>query len=141
VTTARRVGRAIGSTGATTATYRVDLRVDAHELTADEPIDSGGGDLGPTPMGLLASALAACTAITLRMYATRKRWEVTPIEVDIRLALDEDNALSIERIVTVPAALTGEQLDHLAWIAERTPVTIAIKRATPIVTSFTSQSP
>jgi putative redox protein len=75
------------------------------------------------------------------MCATRKRWEVTPIGVDIRLALDEDNALSIERIVTVPAALTGEQLDHLAWIAERTPVTIAIKRATPIVTSFTSQSP
>jgi putative redox protein len=140
VTTARHVGRAVGSTGATTAAYGVDLRVGTHELTADEPIASGGGDLGPTPLGLLASALAACTAITLRMYATRKRWEVTPIEVDIRLALDDDNALSIERIVTVPAALTGEQREHLAWIAERTPVTIAVSRATPIVTSFTTQN-
>jgi putative redox protein len=137
--TVRSVRGAVGSTGATTAAYRVDLRVGAHELTADEPIASGGGDVGPTPFGLLASALAACTSITLRMYAMRKGWEVTPMEVDIRLDLDDDDALSIERIVTLPATLTDEQLEHVAGIAERTPVTLALKRGTSIVTSFTSR--
>jgi putative redox protein len=140
VTAVRPVSRAVGSTGATTAAYRVDLRVGGHELAADESTASGGGDVRPTPFGLLASALAACTAITLRMYATRKGWEVIPIEVDIRLVLDDASALSIERIVTVPAALTGEQLEHLSGIAERTPVTLAVRRAVPIVTSFTSQN-
>jgi putative redox protein len=137
--TVRSVRSAIASTGATTAAYRVALRVGAHELVADEPIASGGGDAGPTPFGLLASALAGCTAITLRMYAERKGWEVTPMEVDIRLNLDDADALSIERIVTLPNALTGEQLEHIAGIAERTPVTLALKRGTSIVTSFTSR--
>jgi putative redox protein len=137
LTNVRRVSRAVGSTSATTAAYRVDLRVGAHELAADESMAVGGGDVGPTPFGLLASALAACTGITLRMYATRKGWQVTPMEVDVRLDLDDANSLSIERIVTVPAALTDEQLEHLAGIAERTPVTLAVRHATPIVTSFT----
>jgi putative redox protein len=136
----RRVARAVGTTGATTDAYRVDVHVGGHELLADEPTASGGGNLGPTPYGLLASALAACTAITLRMYATRKGWEVRPIEVDIRFELDDTNALSIERRITVPAALTGEQRDHLAAIAERTPVTLALRQATPIVTSFTTHN-
>jgi hypothetical protein len=46
----------------------------------------------------------------------------------------------VERIIPVPAVLTGEQRDHLAGIADRTPANIALVRATPIVTSFTPQN-
>jgi len=42
------------------------LRAGAHHLVADEPATGGGGDVGPSPFGLLLSGLAACTAMTLR---------------------------------------------------------------------------
>jgi putative redox protein len=138
VTSVRHVARAVGSTGATTPRYRVDLQVRAHELIADEPVDRGGGDLGPKPFGLLASALAACTAITLRMYAIRKGWELTSLEVDVRYDLSDDNTASFARTVTVPSDLDDEQRERLAEVAERTPVTLALRGGTPILTTFTS---
>ena len=138
--TVRHVARAVGSTGSAMPAYRVDLRVRRHQLVADEPIDAGGSDLGPTPFGLLASALASCTAITLRMYATRKAWELATLEVDVRYALDADAGLSITRIITIPADLTADQRQRLADIADRTPVTLAISGGTPITTTFTRRA-
>jgi hypothetical protein len=52
VTTVSHVAHAVGSTGSTSPAFRVDLRVGDHELVADEPALAGGGDLGPTPLGL-----------------------------------------------------------------------------------------
>lgn len=138
MTSVRHVARAVGSIGRTTPPYRVDLQVRAHELVADEPSDRGGGDLGPSPFGLLASALAACTAITLRMYAIRKGWELTSLEVDVRYDLRDDDTASFARTVSVPRDLDDEQRERLAEVAERTPVTLAVRSGTPILTTFTS---
>jgi putative redox protein len=138
VTSVRHVARAVGSIGRTTPPYRVDLQVRAHELVADEPSDRGGGDLGPSPFGLLASALAACTAITLRMYAIRKGWELTSLEVDVRYDLRDDDTASFARTVSVPRDLDDEQRERLAEVAERTPVTLAVRSGTPFLTTFTS---
>src|SRR5712671_5070422 len=121
--TVRHVTRAVGSTGSTTAAYRVDLRVGPHRLIADEPTATGGGDVGPSPFGLLLSGLAACTATTLRMYAGRKGWELATIEVDVRYDLDDDGQAVIQRTISLPADLTPEQRQRLADVAERTPVT------------------
>jgi putative redox protein len=82
------------------------------------------------------SGLVACTATTLRMYATRKGWELTTIEVDVRYDVDDDGRSSIKRTITVPADLTAEQHERLAAVAERTPVTLAIRNGTPIDTTF-----
>jgi len=116
--------------------YRVDLRAGRHQLTADEPVVAGGGDLGPSPFGLLVGALAACTATTLRMYAARKGWELTMIEVDVRYDVGDDGRGVIERTITLPSDLSPEHRAGLAEVAERTPVTLAIRAGTPITTTL-----
>ena len=57
--------------------------VGGHALRGDEPVAHGGGDTGPAPFGLLLSGLGACTAITLRMYAERKKWPLTGADVEL----------------------------------------------------------
>jgi putative redox protein len=138
--TVRHLARAVASTGSAAPAYRVDLRIRTHELVADEPYDADGGDLGPTPFELLAGALAACTATTLRMYATRKGWDLTTIDVDIRVDLDPENHVTIVRTITIPAEFTPEQRARLEDIAERTPVTATIRDGAPITTTFVARN-
>ena len=136
MTTVRHVARALGSTGSAAPAYRVDLHVGPHQLVADEPRAAGGGDLGPSPFGLLLSALAACTATTLRMYAARHGWDLTTIDVDLRYDITDDRRGTIERKIIVPAELPSDQRTRLAEVAERTPVTVAIRAGTPITTTL-----
>ncbi|MEV9488582.1 OsmC family protein, partial [Klebsiella pneumoniae] len=64
---------------ATGFTHRVGIR--NHQLIADEPVEQGGDDEGPSPQELLAASLATCTAVTVEMYAKRKGWDIGPLEV------------------------------------------------------------
>jgi putative redox protein len=130
------VARARGATGSAAPPYRADLRAGAHELIADEPAAVGGGDLGPTPFGFVMSGLVACTAITVRMYAERKGWDLASIDVDVRYNLADDGHPSIDRTITLAGNLSGDQRERLAEIAERTPVTLALRGGTPITTTF-----
>jgi putative redox protein len=86
------------------------------------------------------SGLAACTAMTLRIYAARKGWDLTTIDVDVRYDVADDGRAAIVRTITVPADLPAEQRDRLADIAERTPVTLAIRAGTPVTTTFASRT-
>lgn len=64
--------------------YALDIMAGRHQLSADEPVEVGGGDVGPSPYELLAAALASCTIMTLRMYAERKGWRIGVISVVVR---------------------------------------------------------
>jgi putative redox protein len=111
------------------------IRVGRHTLVADEHAELGGTDAGPPPYGLLLAALAACTSITLRMYADRKGWELGAVHVD--LVIEREAELErIARTITLGAALSPEQRARLAEIAEKTPVTKTLKRAVAIHTTF-----
>ena len=136
MTTTVHIARAVGSTGSTAAKYRVDVRADGHQIVADEPVAAGGGDLGPSPFGLLLSGLVACTATTLRIFAAHKGWELATIEVEARYDVDRDGRRLIERTITVPLGMSEQRRTRLAEIAERTPVTLAIREGTPITTTF-----
>ena len=136
MTTVRHFARAVGSSGAELPQWRVDVRIGAHHLSTDEPRSLGGEDRGPTPFGLFVSGLAACTTTTLRMYADRKEWDLTSIEVDVRYDATDDNPASIQRTITVSGNVTEEQQARLADIAERTPVTLAVRAGTPISTTL-----
>jgi putative redox protein len=115
--------------------YACVIRAGRHQLTADEATAHGGTDTGPAPYQLLLSGLAACTAITLRMVAARKGWELGSIHVDVELHKD-DGTDRIVRAITLTAPLNGEQRAALADIVEKTPVTKTIKAGAPIETKF-----
>lgn len=66
--------------------YETEMKVGRHAMLADEPAGVGGGDKGPSPYDYLSMALAACTVMTLRMYADRKGWRGLSFEVDVRHA-------------------------------------------------------
>jgi putative redox protein len=117
------------------ANYAQDLRIGKHQLVADEGPSLGGQDAGPSPYAFVLAGLAACTSITLRMYAERKGWQLGPVHVDaVFLKAGDDE--HIERTIKLAPGLTDEQRARLAEIADKTPVTKTLGRGTPIVTRF-----
>ena len=62
--------------------YQVDITNGKHVWRADEPLDLGGTDSGPNPYELMLGALAACTCITLSMYANRKGIDLTSVSAE-----------------------------------------------------------
>ncbi|SPJ14809.1 OsmC family protein [Syntrophobacter sp. SbD2] len=66
------------------AGFRTEIIANGHSLIADEPISAGGANSGPTPYDLLVSALGACTGMTIRMYADRKKLPLDSIIVRLR---------------------------------------------------------
>ncbi len=104
--------------------FRHLVAVDGHEIVVDEPVGSGGGDAGPSPTRLLAAALASCTAITVRMYANRKGWDLG----ESRVAVDfpgppragEEASFKVE--LTLPGDLDEDQRSRIETIAKKCPV-------------------
>ena len=117
-----------------TVDYATALTMGHHQLTADEGPELGGKDAGPAPYDLLISALGACTVITLRMYAERKQWPVTNVQADIHFKRT-DKVESIDRVLRIEGA-DAEQKKRMAEIAERTPVTLTLKRSLEIRTTL-----
>jgi putative redox protein len=118
-----------------TTNYETTITSGRHRLNADEGPDLGGRDSGPGPYDLLASALGACTVITLRMYAERKRWPVEAVHADVHFVREGDNQ-RIDRRLRIEGKVDEEQRKRMAEIAERTPVTLTLKRGLEIRTSL-----
>ena len=113
--------------------YAQDIVAGNYVIRAGGPVSAGGRDTGPTPHDLLLAALGGCTAITLRMYANRKKW---PLEnVFVRLKQDrihaedckncetkEGYANRIARDITLEGPLDAGQKARLLEIANKCPV-------------------
>ncbi len=75
--------------------YYTDVELDSYRVHVDEPKNVGGQNLGPKPTELLDAALASCTAITLKMYANRKDWDLGDLVVEAkRIVTTKEQTLS-----------------------------------------------
>ena len=114
--------------------YRVEVTNGSHTWSADEPVDLGGTDSGPNPYELLLGAVAACTCITLSMYARRKgivleaieaRYRHEQVHVDDCEICDEDDEGMVDTIsseIEIRGQFTPEQGERMESIARRCPV-------------------
>jgi len=103
--------------------YEHEVRVREHRLVADEPDDIGGHDTGPSPEELLAASLASCTAITMEMYAERKGWDMTGVEVDCDYTpAERGRPTQFNLVLRLPESLSEEQVERLTVIAAKCPI-------------------
>lgn len=116
------------------------VRTGRHQFTADEPVARGGADLGPAPYQLLMGSLGSCTAITLKMYAEKKKWDLGKLVVRLKL-IREPAGERVERVLDCADTVTPEQRARLLEIAAKTPVTLTLSRALHIDTRFASTEP
>ena len=65
--------------------YLTSVKGEKHQFNVDEPIEYHGEDTAPKPTEYLLGALGSCTAITMKMYAQRKKWELGEISVSVTL--------------------------------------------------------
>ena len=122
------------------APYVVTLSDDSsHQWLADEPAELGGADRGPTPHQLLLSSLGACTSVTVRMYAARKGWPLTGIEVNLQFNPDGPpvaGGSDIRRQITLRGELSEEQRERLLEIANACPIHKVLTGTVRISTSL-----
>jgi putative redox protein len=129
--------------------YTTLIKAGNHYLTADEPTSVGGDDFGPSPYQLLSAALGACSAMTLRMYAERKKWDLGEIQIHLKhdkvyiddqhqMMNDTDSARKkidvIERVLEFSGDLSEEQKNRLLEISNRCPVHRTLEDAVLIKT-------
>lgn len=115
--------------------YRTELKVRNHTLIADEPEEVGGKNLGPRPGDFLRMSLASCTAITLRMYANRKKFDVQQIEVIISGA-EAEGATLLNTEIKITGNLDEQQRDRMLQIAKLCPVHKALTNPIKIDTAL-----
>ena len=116
------------------------------DLYADEPAHVGGTDRGLSPYGLLSASLGACTSMTIRMYARRKKWPLTHVRVDVSHdkvhaadCADCEKGAKIDRFrreITLEGDLDAEQQARLLEIADKCPVHRTLERGVRVDTTL-----
>src|SRR5690606_20691920 len=103
--------------------YKTIVKSETNIHIADEPAALGVKDLGFSPQELLASSLASCTSITLRMYTDHKKWEVGEIKVTVSYEKDEEtNVTTLEREVYISGELDEKQRKRILSVANACPI-------------------
>lgn len=127
--------------------FLTEILAGSHHLFADEPKNVGGGDLGPTPYELVAAGLGACTAMTLKMYADRKKWPLGEVKVhlnyDNKYLLDAQNCEEpderlgkFDRFLELEGDLDDDQRNRLLEIANKCPVHKTLEKGVHVKTEL-----
>ncbi len=107
------------------------------KFISDEPVTSGGKDMGPDPHSLLLSSLASCTLITLRMYIDRKGWDIPEIVVNTNMYEESKNGSTVNVIdcdIFFPGQIDDTQKSRLQEIAKHCPISKILEGETKVRT-------
>ncbi len=127
--------------------FLTEILAGPHHLLADEPKDVGGSNLGPSPYEFLTSGLGACTAMTIKMYADRKKWPLEEVQVhlnydsdyleDCDKCEDEDRKIGkFERLIEIRGDLDKSQRNRILQIANKCPVHKTLEQGVSIETKL-----
>jgi putative redox protein len=127
--------------------FTTHLKLGDHHFIADEPTDFGGSNFGPSPYEFVSAGLAACTAMTLQMYARRKKWELANVTCHINYSKEhavdcqhcEDDAAKIDtftREINITGNLSQVQKQKLLEIADKCPVHKTLHSPTQVITKL-----
>lgn len=127
--------------------FTTQMKAGRHYFTADEPTSVGGNNFGPTPYDLISSGLAACTVMTIQMYARRKEWNIENVECHVHYdkqhAADcdncEDDKAKIDtftRSIKITSNLDEKQLQRVLQIADKCPVHRTLHSETQVITKL-----
>jgi putative redox protein len=101
--------------------YQVVSEIRQHQILIDVDAKLGGDDAGMNPHEVLESALAACTAITVEMYAKRKQIKLEAVQVEVHTVSEGKESL-ISRKLSFVGDLDAEQIKRLTEIADKCPI-------------------
>lgn len=127
--------------------FTTQLKLGDHNILADEPTSFGGNNFGPSPYEFLSAGLAACTVMTIQMYARRKKWEVENVTCHINYSKDhavdcehcEEDSAKIDtftREIKLTGNLSEVQKKRLLEIADKCPVHKTLHTKTQIITKL-----
>lgn len=117
--------------------YRTSLRSANDIFIADEPEGFGGKATGPAPVDYLCMALASCKAITVRMYANRKKWNLEKVDVKVSFVKGDQVASGLNTFycsVNLTGGLSDEQLKRILEISKVCPVDRLLSKPSEVIT-------
>jgi len=127
--------------------FTTQIKAGKHYLIADEPEKFGGNDFGPNPYEFVSAGLAACTSMTIQMYAKRKGWKLDFVETQVKYGreyaadcehCEEDGSKidTFQRILKVKGIVDEAQKAKILQIADKCPVHKSLTTPTQIITSI-----
>ena len=117
--------------------YLMEIKTTNHTVMVDEPESIGGSNQYPNPAQYLLSALASCTAITIKMYADNKKLNVGEINVDVKMEEVISSGKTIKKIVKAVQfenPLEDDQIERLLTIGSKCPISKLLEQ--PIKMEF-----
>jgi putative redox protein len=113
------------------------IEIGPHRLLTDAPVEAGGEASGPQPHDLLAAALAACTTLTVNLYARRKGWQLDEVLVSVKHG-QEGAAYALHRSIRYVGQLSEDEKARLTEIANKCPVHKTLSGQIQITTEMDS---
>ena len=130
--------KGVSATETLAGKFQLTVRSGEHTLFADEQPSVGGLGSGLSPYELVSAGLAACTVMTMRLYANRKGFplERASTTVEHMKVADMMPPDRFKRTVVLEGPLSDEQRARILEIADRCPVDLTLLRGSDVQTEL-----